>query len=35
VPSGRPDPATIDVTSLIGLWFPELGAEKPVFFDDP
>jgi len=29
------DPATIDVTSLIGLWFPELGAEKPVFFDDP
>jgi alkanesulfonate monooxygenase SsuD/methylene tetrahydromethanopterin reductase-like flavin-dependent oxidoreductase (luciferase family) len=29
------DPATLGVTALIGLWFPELQAEKPGFFDDP
>lgn len=29
------DPATIGVTALIGLWFPDLRAEKPGFFDNP
>ena len=29
------DPATIDVIPLIGLWFPELRAEKPTIFDAP
>jgi probable F420-dependent oxidoreductase len=29
------DPATIGITALIGLWFPDLQAEKPSFFDDP
>ena len=29
------DPATIGVTALIGLWFPDLRAEKPDFFDNP
>jgi len=29
------DPATLGVTALIGLWFPDLQAEKPVFFDNP
>src|SRR5262245_38003372 len=27
------DPATIGITALIGLWFPDLQAEKPSFFD--
>ncbi len=29
------DPATIGVTALIGLWFPDLQASKPSFFDKP
>jgi probable F420-dependent oxidoreductase len=29
------DPATLGVTALIGLWFPDLQAMKPGFFDDP
>lgn len=29
------DPATLGVTALIGLWFPELQANKPSFFDEP
>jgi probable F420-dependent oxidoreductase len=29
------DPATIGVTALIGLWFPDLHAEQPESFDDP
>jgi probable F420-dependent oxidoreductase len=29
------DPATIGITALIGLWFPELQAQKPSFFDNP
>lgn len=29
------DPATLGVTALIGLWFPELQAEKPAFFKSP
>ena len=29
------DPATISITALIGIWFPELQAEKPRFFDSP
>ena len=29
------DPATLGVTALIGLWFPELQAKKPRFFDNP
>lgn len=29
------DPATIGVTALIGLWFPDLRAEQPTFFDSP
>src|SRR5215467_4992634 len=29
------DPATIDVTPLIGVWFPELRAERPGIFDNP
>ena len=32
--SGR-DPATLGITALIGLWFPELQEKKPSFFDDP
>ncbi len=32
--AGR-DPATIGITALIGLWFPELQANKPSFFDNP
>jgi probable F420-dependent oxidoreductase len=32
--SGR-DPATLGITALIGLWFPELQANKPKFFDNP
>ena len=29
------DPATIGVTALVGLWFPDLQPEKPSFLDDP
>jgi probable F420-dependent oxidoreductase len=29
------DPATIGITALIGLWFPDLQANKPKFFDSP
>ena len=29
------DPATLAVTALIGLWFPDLQPKKPTFFDDP
>ncbi len=29
------DPATVGVTALIGLWFPELQANQPSFFDSP
>ena len=31
----RRDPATLGVTALIGLWFPDLEAKKPSFFDNP
>jgi len=29
------DPATLGVTALIGLWFPDLQATKPRFFENP
>ena len=29
------DPATLGITTLIGLWFPDLQAKKPSFFDNP
>jgi len=29
------DPATLGVTALIGLWFPDLQAKQPSFFDKP
>ena len=29
------DPATLGITALIGLWFPDLQANKPSFFDHP
>jgi hypothetical protein len=29
------DPAAVGVTALIGLWFPDLQAEKPGYFDNP
>jgi probable F420-dependent oxidoreductase len=29
------DPATIGITALIGLWFPDLQANKPSFFEEP
>jgi alkanesulfonate monooxygenase SsuD/methylene tetrahydromethanopterin reductase-like flavin-dependent oxidoreductase (luciferase family) len=29
------DPTTIGVTALIGLWFPDLQAKQPSFFDQP
>src|SRR5215470_10396113 len=29
------DPATLGVTALIGLWFPDLQARQPSFFDHP
>jgi probable F420-dependent oxidoreductase len=29
------DPATLGVTALIGLWFPDLQPTKPRFFDKP
>jgi hypothetical protein len=32
--AGR-DPATIGITALIGLWFPDLQAKQPSFFDHP
>ncbi len=32
--AGR-DPATLGITVLIGLWFPELQANKPGFLDSP
>jgi len=31
----RRDPATLGVTALIGLWYPDLQANKPKFFDNP
>jgi F420-dependent oxidoreductase-like protein len=29
------DPATLGITALIGLWFPDLQEKKPKFFDNP
>lgn len=29
------DPATLGITALIGLWFPDLQARQPSFFDKP
>jgi alkanesulfonate monooxygenase SsuD/methylene tetrahydromethanopterin reductase-like flavin-dependent oxidoreductase (luciferase family) len=29
------DPATVGITALIGLWFPDLQATKPRFFNRP
>jgi probable F420-dependent oxidoreductase len=29
------DPATLDVTALVGLWFPDLQPDKPGFFEQP
>src|SRR5213594_784209 len=29
------DPASLGITALVGLWFPELQAKKPRFFDNP
>lgn len=29
------DPATVGITALIGLWFPDLQANKPSFFPNP
>jgi alkanesulfonate monooxygenase SsuD/methylene tetrahydromethanopterin reductase-like flavin-dependent oxidoreductase (luciferase family) len=29
------DPATLDVTALIGLWFPDLRPDKPGAFENP
>jgi alkanesulfonate monooxygenase SsuD/methylene tetrahydromethanopterin reductase-like flavin-dependent oxidoreductase (luciferase family) len=29
------DPATLGITALIGLWFPDLQTKKPKFFDNP
>jgi alkanesulfonate monooxygenase SsuD/methylene tetrahydromethanopterin reductase-like flavin-dependent oxidoreductase (luciferase family) len=29
------DPATLGITALIGLWFPDLQARQPRFFDKP
>ena len=29
------DPATLGITALIGLWFPDLQAKKPSFFENP
>jgi len=31
----RRDPATLGITALIGLWFPDLQQKKPKFFDNP
>jgi alkanesulfonate monooxygenase SsuD/methylene tetrahydromethanopterin reductase-like flavin-dependent oxidoreductase (luciferase family) len=32
--NGR-DPATLGITAFIGLWYPDLQAKKPSFFDNP
>ena len=29
------DPATIGLTALVGLWFPDLQEKRPTFFDNP
>jgi alkanesulfonate monooxygenase SsuD/methylene tetrahydromethanopterin reductase-like flavin-dependent oxidoreductase (luciferase family) len=29
------DPATVGITALIGLWFPDLQAKQPSFLDKP
>jgi alkanesulfonate monooxygenase SsuD/methylene tetrahydromethanopterin reductase-like flavin-dependent oxidoreductase (luciferase family) len=29
------DPATLGVTALVGLWFPDLQEKKPSFFENP
>ncbi len=29
------NPATLGITALIGLWFPDLQAKQPRFFDSP
>ncbi len=29
------DPATLGITAFIGLWFPDLQAKKPTFFENP
>ena len=29
------DPATLGITALIGLWYPDLQTNKPKFFDNP
>ena len=29
------DPATLGITALIGLWFPDLQAKQPGFFEHP
>ncbi len=29
------DPATLAITALVGLWFPDLQEKKPTFFDNP
>ena len=29
------DPATLGITALIGLWFPDLQAKQPSFLDQP
>ncbi len=29
------NPATLGITVLIGLWFPDLQEKKPKFFDNP
>jgi alkanesulfonate monooxygenase SsuD/methylene tetrahydromethanopterin reductase-like flavin-dependent oxidoreductase (luciferase family) len=29
------DPASIGITALVGIWFPELSPEKPAIFDSP
>jgi len=29
------DPATVGITALIGLWFPDLQAQQPSFLDHP
>jgi alkanesulfonate monooxygenase SsuD/methylene tetrahydromethanopterin reductase-like flavin-dependent oxidoreductase (luciferase family) len=29
------DPSTMGVTALIGLWFPDLRAKRPNYFDNP
>ena len=32
--AGR-DPSTIGITALVGLWFEDLQAKKPAFFENP